>query len=187
MGWLIATTQKTVAFHAVRCVNPLVALIGKITNSVRGWILTGFAKARLAYVIGVSAGARTISSAVSGIGGRTMDDLILRAAAIEAIISLTAFESEDELKRFVEEKACDDYYLGGLCDVIDEIKDTAAVDAVPVIRCQDCLYFCDMSDMGKGYQCSYHSVMGPDGEIENMFYTAPEAYCAWGERRDKDA
>ena len=60
------------------------------------------------------------------------------------------------------------------------------VDAVPVVRCKDCLYFCDMSNMGKGYQCSYHSVIRSDGELENIFYTAPEAYCAWGERRDGD-
>ena len=65
-----------------------------------------------------------------------MDDLISRAAAIETIVSLTAFENEDELKKFVEEKACDDYYLGGICDAIDEIKDTAAVDAVPVVHVQ---------------------------------------------------
>lgn len=63
-----------------------------------------------------------------------MDDLISRAEVIEAIVSLTAFESEDELKKYVEEKACDDYYLGGLIDAIDEIKDTTAVDAVPVVH-----------------------------------------------------
>ena len=66
------------------------------------------------------------------------------------------------------------------------MEEAPAVDAVPVVRCRDCLYFCDMSDMGKTDQCTYHSVMGADGEIENMFYTTPEAYCAWGERRDDD-
>ena len=66
---MIAATQKNVAFHAVRCVNPLVALIGKMKNSVLRWILMGFAKARLACAIGANAGTRTISSAVNGTGG----------------------------------------------------------------------------------------------------------------------
>lgn len=69
MEWLIATMQKNVAFHAVRCVNLLVAMIGKIMSSVRGWILTGFAKARLVCAIGANAGTITTSSAVNGIGG----------------------------------------------------------------------------------------------------------------------
>lgn len=72
------------------------------------------------------------------------DDLISRKAAIEAIVSLTAFENEDELKKFVEKKACDDYYLGGLCDVIDEIKNTTAVDAAPVVHARLIKYEPDM-------------------------------------------
>jgi hypothetical protein len=50
-------------------VNPLVAMIGKIMNSVRGWILTGFAKARLAYAIGANAGMKINSNSVNGTGG----------------------------------------------------------------------------------------------------------------------
>lgn len=53
-----------------------------------------------------------------------------------------------------------------------------------LVMCKNCLYFCDMSDMGKTDQCSYRSVMGPDGEIQFTFYTIPEAYCAWAERRE---
>lgn len=59
-------------------------------------------------------------------------------------------------------------------------------DVVCVVRCRDCLYFCDMSGTGKTDICSYHSVMGPDGEIDSPFYTTPEAYCAWAERRDEE-
>ena len=59
-------------------------------------------------------------------------------------------------------------------------------DVGPIIRCRDCLYFCDMSGTGKTDICSYHSVMGPDGEIDSPFYTTPEAYCAWAERRDEE-
>lgn len=62
------------------------------------------------------------------------NDLISRAAAIDAIVSLTAFINEDDIKKFVEEKACDDYFLGGICDAIDEIKNIPTVDAVPVIH-----------------------------------------------------
>jgi hypothetical protein len=66
---MFAITQKNAAFHAVQCVNLLVALIGKMMNSVLGWILMASAKARLAYAIGVNAGTITTSSAVNGIGG----------------------------------------------------------------------------------------------------------------------
>ena len=69
VGWLIAAMQINAAFHAIQCVNPLVAMIGKMTNNVHGWILTGFAKARLACAIGANAGTIMTSSAVNGIGG----------------------------------------------------------------------------------------------------------------------
>ena len=69
MGWLTATIQKTAVFHVPQCVNLRVALIGKMPNSVHGWILTDSAKARPVYAIGVNAGAKTISSAANGIGG----------------------------------------------------------------------------------------------------------------------
>lgn len=65
---MIATIQKNVAFHAVRCVNLLVALIGKIMSSVHGWILTGFAKTRLACAIGVNVGMRMTNGIVNGMG-----------------------------------------------------------------------------------------------------------------------
>ena len=61
-----------------------------------------------------------------------MDDRISRAAAIEAAVRLTTFKSEDELDKFVEDKACGDYYLGGICNVIDKIKELPAVDAIPI-------------------------------------------------------
>lgn len=66
---MIATIQKNVVFHAVRCVNLLVALIGEMTNSVHGWTLMASAKARLVCAIGANAGTITISSAANGIGG----------------------------------------------------------------------------------------------------------------------
>ena len=66
---MIATTQKSVAFPVVRFVNPLAALIGKMMNSARGWILTGFAKARLVYAIGANAVMKMNSNSVNGIGG----------------------------------------------------------------------------------------------------------------------
>lgn len=69
MDWLVATTKKAVASHVAQCVNRQVARIGKMTNSVLGWILTGFAKARFAYAIGVNAGMRMNSNIVNGIGG----------------------------------------------------------------------------------------------------------------------
>lgn len=68
MGWLIATTPKNAAFHAVQCVNLLVALIGTMTNSVHGWILTGFAEALLACAIGANAVMKMNSNSVNGIG-----------------------------------------------------------------------------------------------------------------------
>lgn len=69
MGWLIATTQKNAALHAVQCVNLLVALIWKMMNSVRGWILTDSAKVRPVCAIGVNVGTKMTRSVVNGIWG----------------------------------------------------------------------------------------------------------------------
>lgn len=77
-----------------------------------------------------------------------------------------------------------DIYL----DMVDvRVLEAAAkeiADAAPVVRCKDCLYFCDMSEMGKTDLCSFHSEIGPCGEIQSPFYTIPEAFCAWSEQRD---
>ena len=66
---MIATTRENAAFHAVQCVNPLVVLIGKVMNSVLGWILMASAKARLVYAIGVNAVMKMNSNSVNGTGG----------------------------------------------------------------------------------------------------------------------
>jgi len=163
VGWLIATTQKTVAFHAVRCVNPLVALIGKITNSVRGWILTGFAKARLVCAMGANAGARTISSAVSGIGGRTMDDLISRAATLERMKSMAGCATCDNYN-YVRCRACI------WDDAMNIVEEMSEIEAVPMVRCQDCMYW--KSDMLTHFwkPC-------------DVVKTAEDWYCPCGKRR----
>ena len=114
-----------------------------------------------------------------------MDDLISRAAAIEAIISITAFESEDELNKFVEVKACEDYYLGGLCDAIDEIKDIPAVDAVPVVRCRDCKY-AHMTYGGEVKYCDIISMPDGKGDYGYALYLPGDWFCADGERRESE-
>lgn len=58
-------------------------------------------------------------------------------------------------------------------------------DRVSVVRCRDCVYFNDMSDMDKPSFCALHSDHEDDGDVcARLFYTNPDGYCAWGDRCD---
>lgn len=61
-----------------------------------------------------------------------MDDLISRAAAIDAIVSVTAFPDADYIKNLCENPANSEDWLGGVCDAINAVEEVNAVDAVPV-------------------------------------------------------
>lgn len=63
-----------------------------------------------------------------------MDDLISRAAAIDAIVSVTAFPDADYIKNLCQNPANSEDWLGGVCDAINAVEDVNAVDAAPVIH-----------------------------------------------------
>jgi hypothetical protein len=64
----------------------------------------------------------------------TMADLISRAAAIDAIVSVTVFPDADYIKNLCENPANSEDWLGGVCDAINAVEDVNTVDAVPVIH-----------------------------------------------------
>lgn len=61
-----------------------------------------------------------------------MDFLISRAAAIDAIVSVTAFPDADYIKNLCQNPANSEDWLGGVCDAINAVEEVNAVDAVPV-------------------------------------------------------
>jgi len=63
-----------------------------------------------------------------------MDDLISRAAAIDAIVSVTAFPDAEYIKNLCQNPAISEDWLGGVCDAINAVEDVNAVDAVPVVH-----------------------------------------------------
>ena len=52
-------------------------------------------------------------------GVEMMDDLISRAAAIDAIVSVTAFPDADYIKNLCQNPANSEDRLGGVCDAIN--------------------------------------------------------------------
>ena len=73
------------------------------------------------------------------------------------------------------------FYVEKLDDMLAELKDRP-----DVVRCGECMYFSDLTDVGKGMLCTYHSEYGIDMELRCCFYTHPDGYCAWGERVEED-
>lgn len=60
------------------------------------------------------------------------NDLISRAAAIDAIVSVTAFLDAEYIKNLCQNPANSEDWLGGVCDAINAVEDVNAVEAVPV-------------------------------------------------------
>ena len=61
-----------------------------------------------------------------------MADLILRVAAIDAIVSVTVFPDADYIKNLCENPSYSEDWLGGVCDAINAVEEVNAVDAIPV-------------------------------------------------------
>ena len=60
------------------------------------------------------------------------DDLISRAATIDAIVSLAAFQDAEYIKSLCQNPANSEDWLGGVCDSINAVEGVNIVDAVPV-------------------------------------------------------
>ena len=62
------------------------------------------------------------------------------------------------------------------------IADTPTVDAVPVVRCKDCMHYLivDEFEGGKRYMCkvNHFSYINSDGDMH---------YCSYGERKEDKA
>ena len=56
------------------------------------------------------------------------NDLISRAAAIDAIVSVTAFPDAEYIKNLCQNPANSEDWLGGVCDAINAVEDVNAVD-----------------------------------------------------------
>lgn len=99
------------------------------------------------------------------------DDLISRAAACECIGKMI-----HEYREKGEYPLADGMILARRYG----IKRLPAVDAVPVVRCKDCKHWTQEDDDSPDWVCNKFSIG------DSLMYTAPEWYCADGERRDED-
>lgn len=59
--------------------------------------------------------------------------------------------------------------------IVSELNSVPAVDAVPVVRCEDCKYWGQDDPAGDGCECNH--IGG---------WWLPEEYCSCGERREAD-
>lgn len=81
-----------------------------------------------------------------------MADLISRAAAIDAIVSATAFPNAEYIKNLCQNPANSEDWLGGVCDAINAVEDVNTVDAVPVVHGE-----WKWSNGGQCSECGFHN------------------------------
>ena len=97
-----------------------------------------------------------------------MDDLISRSALTDAIVDLLVFEWG---------------YEGIEASVKRIFSEIPTVDAVEVVRCEKCLYRSQYPDENGDYKCG--GLLTEDEEL--LLMVKPDFFCAYGERRGKDA
>ena len=65
------------------------------------------------------------------------------------------------------------------CALADAVEEMPTVDAVPVVRCKDCMHYLivDEFEGGKRYMCkvNHFSYINSDGDMH---------YCSYGERKN---
>lgn len=104
-----------------------------------------------------------------------MDDLISMAEILGRIKSMAGCAT------------CDNYN-GVRCraciwdDAMNIVEEAPAVDAVPVVRCRDCIHWQEPFDSYNTGSLVAHCDMFKDGDAFHERF-----YCAHGERRDEDA
>ena len=95
------------------------------------------------------------------------------------LIDANALKSEFEwLKSVVNESSKDE-----VMDVMQRIDNAPTVDAVEVVRCEDCLYRSQYPDESGHYKCG--GLLTEDEEL--LLMVKPDFFCAYGEKRCKDA
>ena len=69
-------------------------------------------------------------------------------------------------------------YNTDAAEVLDSIREAPAVDAVPVVRCKDCVHWDDDPD-------TYGTDDGPKGKCMKSFeMMCADDFCSHGERKD---
>lgn len=101
-----------------------------------------------------------------------MNDLISRAAAKTAIEKLR----DDLAYEHAWEEA------DGVIEAWNVVNRIPAVDAVPVVRCKDCVDWRQEVNGTTHWVCTRISQ-----NHKQIFHTPPDWYCARGERRENDA
>jgi len=94
-------------------------------------------------------------------------DYISRQAAIDAIANCTNCGTPDELRKYVDKHSLENGWTGGVLDAMEAVEDIPAADVVPVVRCDDCVYY------GSRRWCELHSSVFDDN-----------AFCSYGERKE---
>lgn len=104
-----------------------------------------------------------------------MNDLISRAAAIDAIISETIYPDRETIDKVCGASYSEDNgWVGGIRDAINAVEEVNAVDAVPVVRCRDCRYWRQEVTPTEHWICTQHSFDG------RRMQTTPDFYCKDG-------
>lgn len=85
---------------------------------------------------------------------------------------------------YIRQKALADPDSGEAVVYLQDIAEAPTVDAVEVVRCRDCKYYCQ--DEIYGEMCRHPKL---DFEIEcydNWINTKPDDFCSYGERKYGD-
>ena len=91
-------------------------------------------------------------------------------------------------QRLIDAKTAVLALTGMEIDLTDErikfiIDNIPTVDAVEVVRCEDCLYRSQYPDESGHYKCG--GLLTEDEEL--LLMVKPDFFCAYGEKRCKDA
>lgn len=78
---------------------------------------------------------------------------------------MAEYIDREEAKKMVCQYSVFRAQLGGLMDVVSFLNDQTTVDAVPVVRCKDCVW-------------------GDKGDCYRIELTRPDDFCSYGERKD---
>ena len=83
----------------------------------------------------------------------------------------------------IDRDVAEDYFGCSDWEILakETLREVPLVDAVPVVRCRECIYYkiCDEWETGKRMLCEihHHSYLDHDGD---------EHFCSWGQRREAE-
>ena len=104
-----------------------------------------------------------------------MTDYISRDAVIENILSLSIYDSFDEIKNKIEKaRYRENEWIGGIHDALLACEEVPSADVREVVRCKDCKY----RDVGNGVPKMVYCQNISGGWVSEDFY------CAYGSRMD---